>query len=149
MATRNTTTFLLVEDSLDDAYLVELEFTKAPHLRLRHVRDGQEAIDYLKGAPPYNDRTQYPMPNVILLDLKMPRVGGFDFLHWRHTESRDDFRLIPVIVMSGSNLQQDVKRAYELGANIYMSKPVDWNQFRERMRLLGILWSEHAETLPG
>ena len=148
MPTRNTTTFLLVEDSLDDAFLVEIEFKKTPHLQLRVVRDGQEAIEYLQGLQPYNDRTKFAIPNVILLDLKMPRIGGFEFLQWLHTEAPEDIKLIPVIVMSGSNLEQDIKRAYELGANIYMSKPVDWNQFRERMKLLGILWSEHAET-PG
>jgi len=139
-------TFLLVEDRLDDVLLVEWEFKKAPGLRLRAVRDGQEAIDYLLGLPPYDDRFAFPLPNVILLDIKMPRLSGFDFLTWLHSSSPGDLKLIPVIVMSGSDLEQDVRKAYQMGANLYMTKPVNWDQFRERMRLLGILWTEHVET---
>ena len=76
----------------------------------------------------------------------MPRLSGFDFLNWLHSSSPGDLKLIPVIVMSGSGLEQDVRKAYQMGANLYMTKPVDWDQFRERMRLLGILWTEHVET---
>jgi CheY-like chemotaxis protein len=146
MALRPTTTFLLAEDSPDDAYLVALEFKKLPQLRLQTVKDGQEAIHYLEGEGPWSDRAIFPMPDVILLDLKMPRLGGFDFLQWMRNEAPLDVKIIPVVVMSGSNLEKDVKRAYQLGANIYMTKPIDWKEFCSAMKLLGVLWSEHAET---
>jgi len=140
------TVFLLVEDDPHDAFMVEREFGHAPHLILRHVADGLEAVHYLSGEGKYSDRDQFPLPNVILLDLKMPRFSGFDFLDWLHTKSPGDLRVIPVIVMSSSSMPEDVKRVYALGANCYMSKPVNWRLFQERIRTLGVFWSEHVET---
>jgi CheY-like chemotaxis protein len=139
------TEFLLVEDDPNDAFMVEREFHRAPHLSLHHVSDGREAINYLLGEGQYSDRQKFPLPNVILLDLKMPRFSGFEFLEWLHSQSPGEVRLIPVVVMSSSSLPEDVKRAYAMGANTYMSKPVDWQTFRERIRTLGIYWAEHAE----
>jgi len=75
----------------------------------------------------------------------MPKIGGFDVLEWLHTAAPGDLHLIPVIVRSGSDLQEDVKRAYTLGASCYFTKPVDWDEYRKRMRLLGIHWA-HAAT---
>jgi CheY-like chemotaxis protein len=135
-----------VEDDPNDVFLVEHEFKRAPHLRLVHVGDGREAVRYLIGEGEYADRQKHPLPDVILLDLKMPGFSGFDFLEWLHSESPGDQRLIPVVVMSSSSLQEDVRRAYALGVNSYITKPVDWKTFRERIQLLGIFWSEHAET---
>ena len=149
MAHATTKTVLLVEDSKDDAYLVELEFRKTGTLQLRWVRDGEEAVDYIEGKSPYNDRQEYPIPQVILLDIKMPRMDGFGFLDWLRNKSSSRSNLIPVIMMSGSDLEEDVKMAYGLGVNLYLTKPVDWQKFRERMRLLGVLWSEHVETPVG
>ena len=140
------TTFLLVEDDRNDAWMVEREFRKAPHLRLLHVGFGREGVRYLEGKGDYADRQKHPIPNVILLDLKMPGFSGFDFLEWLHSSSPGDQRLIPVVVMSSSSLQQDVKKAYALGVNAYMCKPIDWEEFRERIKLLGIYWAEHAVT---
>jgi CheY-like chemotaxis protein len=140
------TVFLLVEDDPHDAFMVEREFASAPHLVLRHVLDGLEAVHYLLGEGQYGDRDQFPLPNVILLDLKMPRFSGFDFLDWLHSKSPGDLRVIPVIVMSSSSMPEDVKRVYALGANCYMSKPVNWRAFQERIRTLGVFWSEHVET---
>ena len=147
MHKRKPKTFLLVEDDPNDALLVELEFKKeAPEIQLHWVNDGHEAMDYLEGRPPFTDRRTHPLPDVIILDLKMPRIDGFDFLEWLHTSSPANFKLIPVIVMSSSNVQEDIKRAYELGANSYVVKPVNFGEFRERIRLLGLLWGSHAET---
>jgi len=143
------TTFLLVEDDANDVFMVEHEFNQFPHLNLRHVSDGQEAVDYLVGTGEFADRSKYPIPNVILLDLKMPRLNGFDFLEWFHSESPGELRLIPVVVMSSSALPEDVKRAYKLGANSYMTKPVNWEEFRVRIKALGIYWSKHIETPNG
>ena len=140
------TTFLLVEDDPNDVFFVEREFKRAPHLRLLHVGDGREAVRYLTGEGGFADRQKHPLPNVILLDLKMPGFSGFDFLEWLHYNSPGDQKLIPVVVMSSSSLQEDIKRAYAFGVNSYMCKPVDWETFRERIKTLGIYWSEHAET---
>jgi CheY-like chemotaxis protein len=141
-----TRTFLLVEDDPNDVFMVEREFKRAPHLRLTHVPDATEAIRYLTGEGKYADRYNHPLPAVILLDLKMPGLSGFDFLQWLHSESPGDQRLIPVVVMSSSGLPEDIKQAYSLGVNSYMTKPVDWETFKDRIKTLGIYWSEHAEV---
>jgi CheY-like chemotaxis protein len=143
--------FLLVEDDPNDAKLVQMEFQQNPDLRLNWVTDGEQATHYLLGQPPYTDRANFPLPDVILLDLKLPRMNGFEFLEWLRKVSPNHFRLIPVIVMSGSDLQEDVLRAYELGANCYLTKPPDWKKFREQLVRLGVFWSEFVQTpkLPG
>jgi CheY-like chemotaxis protein len=145
--------FLLVEDDANDARLVQIEFEKGSgsQLQLNWVKDGEQAVHYLEGNPPYTDRRKFPLPDVILLDLKMPRLNGFEFLEWLHKESPDHLRLIPVVVMSGSDLQEDIRRAYELGANCYLTKPPDWKQFREYLVRIGVFWGETAKTpaLPG
>ena len=144
---RKTTIFLQVDDDPNDIFLVEREFKNAPaHLQLKSVPDGIEAKRYLEGQGEYADRRKYPMPNVILLDLKMPRFSGFDFLEWIHSTTTGDLRLIPVVVMSSSHLPQDVTRAYALGVNAYMVKPVKWEQFRERIKALGVYWADNVET---
>jgi two-component system response regulator len=88
---------------------------------------------------------KYPLPNVILLDLNMPRLNGFDFLEWLRSGASGQHRFIPVVVMSSSALEEEVARAYALGVNSYMVKPVDWQKFRERIKTLGIYWAEHVE----
>jgi CheY-like chemotaxis protein len=139
--------FLLVEDTDTDALLVKIEMARYPGVRLMTAIDGQEAIDYLLGKPPYDDRKQFPLPDVILLDLKMPRISGFDFLKWRREEALEAFRLIPVIVLSGSSLTDDVRRAYALGANCFMSKPTGLDVLRQRMALTVDLWGRHTELV--
>src|SRR5215472_1370475 len=142
-----TTTFLLVEDDQNDAALLEMEFRNCPaRIRLLTVEDGQQAMHYLDGLGAYGDRQRYPLPDVILLDLKMPRINGFEFLEWLRGRSARHLRLIPVVVMSSSGLKEDVDRAYALGANSYMVKPIEWRPFRERVKALGIYWSEHVEV---
>jgi len=142
-----TTIFLHIDDDTNDIFLVEQEFKKAPaHLQLKSVQDGIEGKRYLEGEGEYADRRKYPLPNVILLDLKMPRFSGFDFLEWLHSSSSGDLRLIPVVVMSSSAHTGDVTRAYALGVNSYMVKPVKWGDFRERIKMLGIYWAENVET---
>jgi CheY-like chemotaxis protein len=139
------TTFLLVEDDPNDVALLEIEFQRClGQIRLVSVNDGEEAIQYLQGEDPYGDRKKYPMPNVILLDLKMPRINGFQFLEWLR-KSSSPHRFIPVVVMSSSGLQKDVDKAYALGANSYMVKPIGWDPFKERVKALGIYWAEHVE----
>ena len=137
---------MLVEDDPNDARLVQMEFERKAQFRLSWVKDGEQAADYLQGHPPYADRKQFPLPDVILLDLKMPRMSGFDFLEWLHKDSPGDFRLIPVIVLSGSDLQEDIRRAYQLGANAYLTKPPDWKAFQEQLLRIGIFWGDSAKT---
>jgi CheY-like chemotaxis protein len=143
--TKDECVFLYVEDSLDDVLLVEGTFKKRGYGELHSVNDGQDAIDYLTGEGKYADREKYPVPDVILLDLKMPRVDGFGFLKWLHEDSPYYLRRVPVIVMSTSAEIGDVNRAYDLGVNCYLTKPIDWNLFQERMKLVGSFWGEHAE----
>jgi CheY-like chemotaxis protein len=140
------TTFLLVEDDKNDVFFVERQLDNVPHAEVQHVWDGREAMWYLLGEGDYADREEYPMPDVVLLDLKMAGVSGFDFLEWLRAEAPEELRVIPIVVLSSSALQEDVKRAYALGANSYLTKPVDWDMFKERIKQLGIFWAEHAET---
>ena len=140
------TIFALIEDSPYDVEFVKAAFKEAPHLQLLHVGDAWDAVNYLRGQDHYADRTKYPLPDVILLDLKMAGFDGFDFLRWLRSDSPDHQRLLPVIVMSSSTLQQDVAQAYELGVSAYIAKPVDFKAFKERLKLLGIFWTDHAVT---
>ena len=140
-------TFLLAEDEPRDVELVEIEFKQAPiPINLQTVRDGVEATEYVSGAGKYADRAKYPLPDVILLDVKMPRMNGFDFLLWLRSQSSNQHRLIPVVVMSSSGLPEDIEQAYALGANSYMVKPVNWQEFRERIKSLGVYWVAEMET---
>jgi CheY-like chemotaxis protein len=143
---RGTVTFLLVEDDPNDVLMLEMEFRRVPaRIRLVAVSDGKEAMHYLQGDAKYSDATQYPPPDVILLDLKMPRINGFEFLKWLRSESPAHYRFMPVVVMSSSALREDVDRAYALGANSYLVKPVQWKLFQQRIQALGIYWAEHVE----
>lgn len=126
--------------------MLEMEFRRGPaSIRLVAVDDGCKAMNYLEGKGVYADRGAYPIPDVILLDLKMPRVNGFEFLEWLRTKSPEDHRIIPVVVMSSSGLKEDVDRAYRLGANSYLVKPVSWALFQERIKTLGIYWADHVQ----
>jgi two-component system response regulator len=138
---------LLVEDNPEDAFLIEIELTRSPGCRLCIVADGQQALDYIAGKPPYHDRHEFPLPELILLDLKMPRLDGFEVLKWLRTHSQDEVAATPVIIISNSDSKQDVKEAYKLGANFYLTKPLDFGRFSERIRMLGMVWGEYAETL--
>jgi CheY-like chemotaxis protein len=142
-----TVIFMLVEDDPNDVLMLEMEFRRVPaHIHLVTVSDGKEAMQYLQGEAKYSDTSLYPTPDVILLDLKMPRINGFEFLEWlRSSQAPAHYRFIPVVVMSSSALRQDVDRAYELGANSYLVKPVEWKLFQERIQALGIYWAGHVE----
>jgi CheY-like chemotaxis protein len=146
---KTETDFLLVEDNSDDVYLVERAFSKSgDRHRLHVVGDGQEAMDYLMGVGMYHDREKYPIPGVILLDIKMPRVSGLEFLEWLNQKAPEDLRIIPVIVMSGSEEERDIKTAYKLGANCYLVKPIPWEEFEEQMTALNIFWGKLVKTPP-
>ena len=130
---------LLAEDDPNDVLLLRRAFEVAglPDA-LVAVRDGQEAIDYLSGAGVYSDRERYPEPAVMLLDLKMPRVDGFEVLVWRNTHDR--WRDLPVVVLCSSRLETDVQRALDLGADAYRMKPTDFHYLVEVAHELGNKW---------
>lgn len=113
---------LIAEDDPNDVVLLKRAFQKAGvNTPLGFVSDGQEAVDYLAGSNTYSDRTRHPLPHLILLDIKMPRFGGFDVLKWLRTQP--GLRRLPVIMFSSSSEQRDVDLAHELGANGYAVKP--------------------------
>src|SRR6476619_4385714 len=114
---------LLVEDRGEDILLIQKAFHRAGVVNPRlAVRDGEQAIAYLSGTGPYSNRAEYPLPWLILLDLKMPRVDGFEVLKW--IRSQPELRRLIVVVLTSSEQLKDVNRAYELGANSFMVKPM-------------------------
>ena len=114
---------LVAEDDENDALLLERALRRADSdFRLVRVADGEELVSYLKGDHPFHDRAVHPEPDLVLLDLKMPRMDGFDVLRWRR--ERENGLLLPVIVFSSSILERDVRLAYALGANSYVMKPM-------------------------
>lgn len=140
----STTTFLLAEDNPDETFFVEQGFKHGlNHLQLRSVSDGAQAIEYMEGKGDYADRIKYPVPDVVLLDLKMPRVDGFEFLHWLRNNAPDALRLTPVVILSSSAEIADVTRAYKMGANSYFMKPVGLRDFQARISELGAYWSKN------
>jgi CheY-like chemotaxis protein len=142
----NPKTLLLVEDDPIDAQFILDEFKTIPgNFQLRVVEDGLVAMQYVVGTCKYSDRERYPAPNLILLDLQLPYVNGFQFLEWLRTQASLRQRVIPVIVVAGSRLPEHVTRAYELGANAYLFKPVDAREFKERLAAFGTFWTRFAE----
>jgi CheY-like chemotaxis protein len=135
-----------VEDDENDAFLAERAFQRIPGSVVRAVRDGEQAIAYLTRQPPYTDDRLYPCPDVILLDLKMPRLNGFDLLKWIRAQAERDLRLLPVVVLSSSDLQEDIKKAYSLGANSYLVKPLQWDELVRVLTSLNDYWAELVET---
>ena len=132
-------TILVAEDDGDDAFIFQNACT---YLRLEHhvrfVKDGQEAIDYLKGKPPYTDRKSSPLPDLLVVDLKMPRVDGFDLLKW--VRATPELKELPVIVFSGSEYASDKERAAKLGATDYFVKPGWGDSMLEIVRQISSRW---------
>jgi CheY-like chemotaxis protein len=118
---------LLVEDDINDALLAKRALKQAGVTsRIAEISDGEEAITYLAGNTPFHDRTKYPLPSLILLDLKMPKLNGFEVLSW--LQSRPELAKIPVVVLTGSMLPEDRNQARQLGAVGYEVKPVEFEQ---------------------
>jgi CheY-like chemotaxis protein len=118
---------LLVDDNPDDLMLVVRAFERARiQRRIQTVSSGAECIGYLKGDPPYGDRTRYPIPGLVLLDLKMVGADGFDVLRW--IRAQPQFARLCVVVLTSSDEIRDVNLAYKLGADSFLVKPLDfWN----------------------
>ncbi len=135
----NEKTILLVEDNPDDVALTIRAFKKNNILNEVVVaNDGVEAIDYLFGTGKYAGRDISVLPTVVLLDLNLPRIGGMEVL--RRMRSDDRTKLVPVVILTSSKEEQDVIKGYKLGCNSYIRKPVDFNQFMDAVKQLGIYW---------
>ena len=133
-------TVLLVEDDLNDIFLVKRAFKLAEVKNpLQVVTDGQEAMLYLKGEGKYADRHLYPLPKLIVMDIKMPRKSGFEVLEWVKNSGRP-LRRIPVVIVSSSDNPDDINQAYELGANAYMVKPVEYRAVEHLFQAITQYW---------
>jgi len=129
---------LLVEDNPDDVELTLHALKKNNIVNpVKIVRDGQEALDYLYHKGKY-ESMDYDLPNVILLDLKLPKVDGIEVL--QRIKSDRKTKLIPVVVLTSSKEESDLLRSYDLGVNSYIRKPVDFDQFVETVRQIGFYW---------
>lgn len=130
---------LLVEDNPDDEALALRAFRRNNITnKIVVARDGQEALDYLLGQDPLPDDSLRIFPEVVLLDLKLPRVSGFDVL--RVLRSNEKTKLLPVVILTTSDEEQDRMKGYSLGANSFVRKPVDFSDFIEAVRQLGMYW---------
>ncbi|MBI5688072.1 MAG: response regulator [Verrucomicrobia bacterium] len=133
------TTILLVEDTADDEHLVKRVFTQINLINnLMVVRDGAEALDYLHGTGVHAKRDTTQMPAVVFLDLKLPKVSGLEVL--RRIRADDRTKLLPVVILSSSQEEQDLIHSYHLGANSYIHKPVDFTEFTEAIQQLCFYW---------
>lgn len=132
-------TILLVEDNPKDVILIHRAFRKAQiTTSLQAVSDGEKAIAYLSGEAPYHDRLQYPLPVLMLLDLKLPRRSGTEVLAWLRQQS--GLKRIPVVVLTSSREAIDVNQSYDLGANAYMVKPVSFDNLVSILETLNVHW---------
>jgi len=131
------TKILLVEDNPDDVELTLLAFKKYNFSNeIIVARDGQEALDILF---PFNEKSQKSkLPDIILLDLKLPKVSGLEVL--KEIKTHPETRIIPVIVLTTSNEDRDIRDSYRLGVNSYIRKPVEFNKFVEVVKQLGLYW---------
>ena len=137
--TREPFVILHVEDDLSHAELVRRSFEENRVAnKLVLVTDGEQALDYLFRRGKFTDEQQYPFPHVVLLDLRLPKIHGFDVL--KTIKETDEFHNLPVIVLTTSQAEEDVAKAYEYNANSYVVKPVDFEKFTNLMNDLGFYW---------
>lgn len=138
---------LLVEDNPDDEALTLRALKKSNILNdVAVAHDGVEALDYLFGEGSYSDRDTSVMPQVVLLDLKLPKVDGLEVL--RRVRADERTRLLPVVILTSSKEERDMIEGYKLGANSYIRKPVDFVQFGQAVQQLGLYWLVLNESPP-
>lgn len=130
---------LLIEDSADDALLVQRAFRKlGGETRIRVLDNGEKAVAYLGGEGDYADRVRFPLPDLMLLDLKLPRRSGFEVLEW--LRGQPGLRRLPVVIFTGSREATDVERAADLGANSYLVKPIGFDALLELVDAFQSYW---------
>jgi two-component system response regulator len=138
---------LLVEDNPDDAALTLRAFKRSHVMNeIAVVRDGIEALDYLFARGDYGGRADAPLPTLVILDLKLPKLDGLGVLKAIRGDERT--RLLPVVILTSSKEEQDLISGYSLGANSYVRKPVDFNEFLEAVKVLGIYWLMMNQSPP-
>ena len=138
-ATMSQPVILLAEDDANDVFLFRRAVRKAGlPSTIIDVPDGREAVHYLCGKPPYADRALFPVPNLLLLDLKMPLMDGFDLLGWIQT--RPELAHLPAVVLSSSTIESDIKKARNLGARDYLIKPSDASELLRMVEELHRRW---------
>ncbi|HXB94151.1 MAG TPA: response regulator [Puia sp.] len=135
----NQVEVLLVEDNSHDAEMT-IRALKKVNLanNLVHVRDGEEALDFIFARGKFSGRETSGLPKVILLDIKMPKVDGIEVL--RQLKASEHSRLIPIVIMTSSKEEQDIINSYQLGVNSYVVKPVDFEGFARAVSQLGLYW---------
>jgi len=138
---------LLVEDNQDDMDLA-LHALRREKLanRIFVVRDGEEALDFLFCRGPFAERSFDHPPKLVLLDLKLPKVDGMEVLKQIKSDART--RTIPIVIMTSSKEERDLVKGYDLGANSYIQKPVDFDQFRETVKTVGLYWLVTNQAVP-
>ncbi len=140
-------TVLYVEDNEVDYDLLRLVTKKCgTPFTLQRAVDGEAGIAYLEGTPPYHDRDTYPFPDLLLLDLKLPRLDGFEVLQW--IRANPATRSLPVVVLAGSSFRADIRRALELGANHYAAKPGNLPELQVLIDQIADVWLARERT-PG
>jgi len=140
-----TQTILLVEDNPVDVLLMQRAFRNETfaNTSLQIVRDGDAAVFYLNGDGEYSDRDRYPLPAIILLDLKLPRRSGHEVLVW--LKQQPELKRLPVVMLTSSRQTPDVKRAYDLGVNSYLVKPIGFASLLEMMQSFSEYWLNYTE----
>ena len=136
---------LLVEDDPADVRLIQRAFNKLnSDVTVHRLSNGDDAIAYLAGDSPYDNRAAYPMPSVVLLDIKLPRRSGFEVLEWVRRQA-SAVRRLPVVMLTSSKFPADINRAYDLGVNSFILKPVTFDSLVEITRTLSKYWFEVVE----
>lgn len=139
-----TMNVLVVEDDVAHAKIIRRAFEGSSDAgSVQYVWDGDLALDYVYGRGPYSDRTRYPFPDMILLDLCMPRMDGIDVL--KTLKSDETTRKIPVIILTTSNRSTDVNDCYQCGANGFVVKPIDFGEFSRKVQDIHRFWTATAE----
>jgi CheY-like chemotaxis protein len=138
-------TILLVEDNPADILLMQRAFRQEAlsGIALQIVKDGDDAVFYLSGVGDFGNRTRYPLPTIVLLDLKLPRRSGHEVLEW--LRQQPDLRRLPVVILTSSRQSIDLKQAYDLGANSYLVKPVGFAALTAMLDSVSEYWLGHNE----
>jgi len=137
-------TILIVEDNPTDVMLIRRALARLKIANpVQVVADGDRAVDYLSGHDDYADRMQFPLPALILLDLKLPRRSGLEVLEWLRRQ--EGLRRVPVVMLTSSRQSDDVNRAYDLGANSYLVKPVEFDGLQEMLGTINTYWIDWNE----
>ena len=136
---------LLAEDREDDVLLIRQAFARA-HIPnpLFVVKDGEEVVSYLKGEGKYSSRAEYPLPDLLLLDLKMPRMNGFEVISW--IRGQPGLAGLRILVLTSSDEMRDVNKAYNLGANSFLVKPHDFEDFIELSKIMREFWLQKSKA---